>query len=114
MTDERPTADPEIVDVADRHRYELHLDGATAGFAEYALRADRRGDGETIAFIHTVVEDAYSGRGLAGRIARAALDDARARGLAVLPFCPFIKGWIAHHRDYQDLVYGAPLSTARD
>lgn len=104
MTDERPTADPEVVDVVDRHRYELRLDGTTAGFAEYARRADRHGDGETIAFVHTVVEDAYAGRGLAGRLARAALDDARARGLAVLPFCPFIQGWIAKHPEYVDLV----------
>lgn len=104
MTDERPTADPDVADVADRHRYELRVDGATAGFAEYARRTDPHGDGETIALIHTVVEDAYAGRGLAGRLARAALDDARARGLAVLPFCPFIKSWIAKHPDYVDLV----------
>jgi uncharacterized protein len=31
-----------------------------------------------------------------------------------LPLCPFIKSWIKHHPDYQDLVYGAPLTTAKD
>jgi uncharacterized protein len=95
---ERATGDPDVVDVEARTRFEIRVDGATAGHAEYHRR------GSTISFVHTVVEDAYSGKGLAGRLARAALDDARARGLAVLPFCPFVRGWIAKHPDYVDLV----------
>ncbi|GLZ53739.1 GNAT family N-acetyltransferase [Actinomycetospora sp. NBRC 106378] len=105
MTDQPDvTEDTDVNDVPERHRYEIRVGGTTAGFAEYALRTDPHGDGETIAFIHTEVDDAFAGRGLAGRLARAALDDARARGLAVLPFCPFIRGWIAKHPDYVDLV----------
>ena len=57
-----------------------------------------------ITFVHTEVDDAYAGQGLGGKLARAALDDVRARGLAVRPDCPFIKGWIAKHPDYADLV----------
>ncbi|GAA4825371.1 GNAT family N-acetyltransferase [Actinomycetospora corticicola] len=94
----------DVTDVPERHRYEIRVGDQVAGFAEYALRSDRHGDGETIAFIHTEVDDAFAGQGLAGRLARAALDDARARKLAVLPFCPFIRGWIAKHPDYVDLV----------
>jgi uncharacterized protein len=96
---ERRTGDPDVVDVDARHRYEIRVDGETAGFAEY----HRRGS-STISFTHTVVDDAHAGQGLAGRLARAALDDARAQGLAVLPFCPFVRGWIAKHPDYVDLV----------
>ncbi|MEJ2869352.1 GNAT family N-acetyltransferase [Actinomycetospora sp. OC33-EN08] len=96
--------EPDVTDVRERHRYEIRVDGETAGFAEYAVRKDPHGDGETIAFVHTEVDDAHAGQGLAGKLARAALDDARARGLAVLPFCPFIRGWIAKHPDYVDLV----------
>jgi predicted GNAT family acetyltransferase len=33
-----------------------------------------------------------------------AADDARSRGLAVLPFCPFVNGYIERHREYADLV----------
>ena len=94
----------DVTDVPERHRYEIRVGDQVAGFAEYALRSDPHGDGETIAFIHTEVDDAFAGQGLAGRLARAALDDARARKLAVLPFCPFIRGWIAKHPDYVDLV----------
>ena len=53
--------------------------------------------------------------GVGSTLAREALDDVRRDGSRkVLPLCPFIKGWIAHHEDYQDLVYGAPISTAKD
>jgi predicted GNAT family acetyltransferase len=53
--------------------------------------------------------------GVGSALARAALDDVRAEGThEVLPLCPFIKGWIGHHPDYRDLVYGQPPSTARD
>jgi len=46
---------------------------------------------------------------------RGALDDVRALGLRqVLPLCPFVKAWIARHREYRDLVYHAPRSSARD
>lgn len=36
-----------------------------------------------------------------------ALDDARERGLAVLPFCPFVRAHIQRHREYADLVPAA-------
>jgi hypothetical protein len=44
------------------------------------------------------------GRGLADRLIRFALEDARARGLAVLPFCPFVKAFIERHREFEALV----------
>jgi hypothetical protein len=46
----------------------------------------------------------FQGRGLADRLIRFALDDARARGLAVLPFCPFVMAFIEGHREFEDLV----------
>jgi predicted GNAT family acetyltransferase len=33
-----------------------------------------------------------------------ALDYARAQNLKVLPICPFTKGFIGRHREYQDLL----------
>jgi predicted GNAT family acetyltransferase len=45
-------------------------------------------------------------------IARYALDDVRSTGThRVLPMCPFIKGWMQRHPEYQDLAYGAGIST---
>ena len=87
------------------HRYEAHLDGELAGFAEYQLTD------KLIIFTHTQVESKFEGKGVGSSLARFALDDVRATGTReVLPLCPFIKGWIGKHPDYQDLVSGASES----
>jgi len=88
-----------IVDVEDRHRFEARVDGMPAGFAEY-LRSD-----ELVVYPHTVVELEYEGQGIGSRLARAVLDDARKRDLAVLATCPFIKTWMIRHPEYVDLAY---------
>ena len=74
------------------------MDGDLAGWVTYRL-SDAR-----ITFIHTEVQPPYAGRGLAQRLARDVLDDARARGLRVRPLCPYIAGYIHAHPAYQDLV----------
>lgn len=90
--------DLQIVDNPDAERYELSADASVLGIAAYKLRPG------LIAFVHTEVDERVEGHGAGSRLARFALDDARARGLAVLPFCPFINGWIGRHPEYADLV----------
>jgi uncharacterized protein len=94
------SAEPEIVvsDAPERKRFEVRVDGELAGSLVYRAREG------LVALIHTEVEPAYEGRGLGGRLARFALDRARAEGVAVLPFCPFVNDWIKRHREYVDLV----------
>jgi uncharacterized protein len=90
------------------YRYEVWADGELAGYTQYGLGHGR------IAFVHTKVYESYEGLGLGGRLGRAALDDARARGLVVVPFCPFIAGFIERHLDeYRDLVAPEMLSGDR-
>lgn len=92
-----------VVDNPEQSRYEIFAgeDGTQlAGFAEYFLSAS---EGE-IAFIHTEIDPAFSGQGLGGKLARAVLDAVRERKLAVLPYCPFIRGWMRKHPEYADLV----------
>jgi uncharacterized protein len=102
-------ADVETRKNDEAHRYEAYIDGERVGFAAYEL-TDR-----LVVFTHTEVDDRCEGQGVGSALARAALDDVRAQGdRKVLPLCPFIKSWIEHHEDYRDLVYGAPLSTAKD
>ena len=91
----------------ERRRYEARIGEEVAGFTEYNLTD------ELIVFTHTEVDPRFEGREVGAAVARFALDDVRATGeRKVLPLCPFIKGWIARHRDYIDLVYGAPAATA--
>jgi uncharacterized protein len=93
-----PQESTEVSDAPERSRFEITVDGELAGFVLYRLGPAR------ITFVHTEIDEAYEGKGLGGKLARAALDTARARGLAVRPDCPFIKAWIARHPDYADLV----------
>ncbi|WP_432924986.1 GNAT family N-acetyltransferase [Microbispora sp. CA-135349] len=79
-------------------RFEITVDGALAGFAEYRLK------GPEISFTHTVIDPAFEGRGLGSTLVRAALDAARDAGLSVLPFCPFVQRYIQRHQEYLDLV----------
>jgi uncharacterized protein len=88
----------EVADVPDRERYEVSVDGEVVGFTAYRARPG------LIAFLHTDVDERFQGRGIGDQLIRFALEDARARGLAVLPFCPFVKAFIERHRDFEALV----------
>jgi hypothetical protein len=90
--------DVRVADNPDAGRFEVRVDGELAGSAYYRM------EGDAIAFTHTEVDDAFEGHGIGSKLASAALDDARARGFSVLPYCPFIRGYIAHHPEYLDLV----------
>jgi len=88
----------QVADNPDQAQYEIRADGEVAGFLQYHLR-----DG-AIAFVHTEIDPRFRGHGVAGRLIRSSLDAARERHLAVLPYCPFVRGWIAEHPEYTDLV----------
>ena len=90
----------EVVDVPERQRYELRLGDRTIGEAAYRLSRN----GKRIAFLHTEVDESVEGRGLGSRLAAAALEDVRRRGLAVVPLCPFMAHYINTHPEVQDLV----------
>lgn len=87
-----------ITDNPDHHRYEIRVDGELAGFVQYRRRPD------LIAFIHTEVDQRFEGQGLGSKLVAGALDAAREAGVAVLPFCPFVNGYIERHPEYASLV----------
>ena len=98
-------SDVETSHAPDRSRFEAHLDGDLAGFAEYQLAEG------LIEFTHTEVDESFEGRGVGSALARAALDAVRAGEDPLAPrrvvaTCPFIKGWIDKHPDYADLLDG--------
>ena len=87
-----------VADNPEAERYEAFVDGELAGFMTYRLR------GEQISLLHTEVDDAFEGQGVGGTLVAAVLDDVRARGLGVLPFCPFVKAYLRRHPGYLILV----------
>jgi predicted GNAT family acetyltransferase len=87
----------DVRDNTEKNRFELDLDGHTA-FSEYR----RTAGGLTI--MHTEVPKELSGQGVGSRLVRGMLDLVRAQGLKVKPLCPFVKGYIDKHAEYQDLL----------
>jgi uncharacterized protein len=87
-----------VVDEPQRFRYEVLVGEALAGFTQYQRSAKQT------AFTHTEIDPALEGRGLGSQLIREALDDSRRHGRQVLPYCPFVKAFIARHSEYLDLV----------
>lgn len=99
MTETSHTPQLTVRDNAEDRRFEaVDETGVVAGFAAY-----RRGDG-AVTFTHTVVDDAFEGRGVGSTLVRAALDAVRGEGVRVVPQCPFVAGYIQRHPEYADLV----------
>jgi uncharacterized protein len=90
MSDEPIT----VVDAPDLDRYEVHVGDQLAGFTEYRLQEGR------LVFHHTEIDDAFGGRGLAGKLAAGAMDDVKAKGGSVVPTCSYIEGWLNKHPDH--------------
>jgi predicted GNAT family acetyltransferase len=82
----------------DRRRYEIEVDDEIAGFAQYRERPG------LLALTHTEIDERFEGQGLGSELVSSVLDEARKRGLSVLPFCPFVNEYIQRHREYVDLV----------
>ncbi|MCU1390358.1 MAG: hypothetical protein JWL72_3696 [Ilumatobacteraceae bacterium] len=81
-----------------RSRYELTVDGVVGAYAEYEVV------GDSVVFTHTVTLPAMRGRGLAAKVVRRALDDARADARTVVPQCWYVAQYIDQHPEYADLL----------
>lgn len=88
----------EVRDNRERSRYELVRDDEVLAFAQYVMRGGR------LILVHTQVDDARAGQGLATTLIAGTLDDIRVRGIAVVPVCEFVERFIQRHPEYDDLV----------
>lgn len=88
----------EIRDERDEGRYSAYANGRRIGYATWVKVHD------TVVLPHTEVDPAWNGKGIGSMIARRAFEDARADGLTVLPFCPFMKRWADLHPAFRDIV----------
>ena len=79
-------------------QYEILVGEEVAGYATYI---DRDGARE---LPHTVVDPKFRGQGLSKPLIKAALDDARADDVRVIPSCPAVERFIEQNPEYGDLV----------
>lgn len=78
-------------------RFELDADGIT-GVANYHLA------GKVMTFTHTEVPVQARNRGIASRLIEGALAEVRARGFKIVPRCLFVKAYVDHHPEVEDLL----------
>jgi predicted GNAT family acetyltransferase len=78
-------------------RFEAQVGGLRA-LLTYRRFPDR------IIFNHIEVPPPVESKGVAAKLARTALDFARANHFRVVPLCPYVAAFIQRHAEYQDLV----------
>jgi len=87
-----------VTDNQEQERFEAHVDGELAGYAQYKQRPDG------IALTHFETLPAYGGRGVASTLAREAIARVRDSDAQVIPLCEFAVSYIREHPEYVDLV----------
>lgn len=98
MTEATEDAPVTVRDVPEEKRFEIWVGDVLAGFTVYQPGP------EHYRFVHTEIDDAFGGRGLASILIKQTLDEMRSRGLGVVPQCPFVRRYISRHQEYLDLV----------
>lgn len=78
------------------HRFEATADGH-AGRLDYSVQ------GDVLTIVHTEVDPALEGRGVAGALVRAVLDHARASGLKVRAACEYAASYLDRHPETMSL-----------
>ncbi len=83
----------------ERQRFALEDNGKHIGAAHY--RDFEAADGVERIFFHTTVDEAYAGQGLAGILVKFALENTVSSGAKIVPVCPYVKGYVAKHPQYE-------------
>jgi len=83
--------DIKVADNDTQHRFEITVEDKVAGFARY------RTEPGAVVFTHTEIDPAFEGQGLGSKLAAAALQEVRDRGLEIVPECPFIAAYLKRH-----------------
>ncbi|WP_371667884.1 N-acetyltransferase [Streptomyces sp. NBC_00289] len=87
-------SDIEIRDDRAAGRLEAIADGEVVGHIEYfVLEAPER----ALVPVHTIVEPAHEGKGIAGSLARELYGIAKREGIVVAPLCPYVVKWAERH-----------------
>ncbi|KUN23251.1 acetyltransferase [Streptomyces antibioticus] len=88
--------DIEIRDDRQAGRLEAISGGEVVGHIQYfVLESPER----ALVPVHTIVEPAHEGKGIAGSLARELYTIAAGEGVVVAPLCPYVVKWAARHPD---------------
>ena len=88
----------QLFDNIEENRYEFQV-GKYLPMIEYIKTAN----GE-IYLTHTEVPVALEGQGIGSQLAEKTFKEIEAKGLRLIPLCPFIAGYIKKHPEWQRIV----------
>ncbi|MFF7680611.1 GNAT family N-acetyltransferase [Actinacidiphila glaucinigra] len=80
------------------HRYEISVAGRTAGHMGYRAIGDRR------VLMHTVIYDAFRGRGLSNVLIKSTLNFLCAHGSTISNYCPVVDRFMRKNPEYISLI----------
>jgi predicted GNAT family acetyltransferase len=86
-----------IFNNGERQQFQAKTDGEIASL-EYRLSEGK------IVLMHTEVPESLGGRGIGSALVQYALDYARANGLPVKVYCPFVADYLKRHPEQKDIV----------
>ncbi len=89
--------DYQLVDNGAAKQYEFHIETFVAKI-EYIKARDN------IYLTHTEVPKELEGKGVASDLVRKVLNDIEAKGLTLVPMCPFVAMYIKRHPEWKRLV----------
>lgn len=73
-------------------------DGVRMGYLSYEWANPTK-----FAILHTVVEEAFQGRGVAKALVNAAVDFARVKSYKIMPLCPYAEKLFLRDSSYDDV-----------
>ncbi len=88
----------DVIRNTERNRFELLHGGREIGTLAYSF------DGDVTVLERIEVEQEFSGQGLAAEFTEAVLTQMRADEEAVIPKCPYVRGYILKHPQWRDVV----------
>ncbi|MEV5433482.1 GNAT family N-acetyltransferase [Streptomyces sp. NPDC052701] len=103
-------SDMEIRDDRAAGRLEAVAGGEVVGRIEYFVLASPE---RTLVPVHTIVEPAHEGQGIAGSLARELYALASREDGAVAPLCPYVARWAERHPDEAPAAAPELLGTAK-
>lgn len=88
----------ELIDNSPENRYEFRI-GEEIAKIEYIKTKNNE-----IYLTHTEVPVSLEGRGIGSQLIEKTLQNIELQGLRLVPFCPFVAGYIQKHPDWRRIV----------
>ncbi|MEP0273960.1 GNAT family N-acetyltransferase [Ekhidna sp.] len=79
--------------------YYVEIDGKRVAEMTYSVAGTDR-----IIIDHTDVSDEYRGSGMGEKLVIKAVEDARKKGISIVPLCPFARSVFSKHEELRDVL----------